>query len=211
MEVEIESGGVLKATRDHRLEACIEGYEFQEVCMRELCAGMWLRTSSGHGRARIAAVRHGNNEVGSVVEFSLKVANATAMLVAGTEAVSIFGAPHARVAYQVNLLKGAYDCLDVSSHTTKRAKTEPCESSTAMVCPVLVSSTAFPASRGSVGHPVCAGACAHFIRGSCKFGILCNDCHVEGCMKGRTRMNKRGIQRRLRNKSSSARDNTNFT
>merc|ERR1712232_704932 len=41
VEVEVEKGGILKATTDHRLEACMDGYGFHAVCMGDLREGMW--------------------------------------------------------------------------------------------------------------------------------------------------------------------------
>jgi len=148
---------------------------------------------------------------GSVVEFSLVDANATVALVVGTSAVSIFGAPKTQISYHANLSKGTYDCVETSSNVSKKAKTEPWGPDSCKVSPVLVASDAFPASRGSVGHPQCAGACTFFHRGGCKFGILCTDCHVTGCTKNRVRSNKRGIQRRLRSKASASIANSSCT
>lgn len=211
VEIQIEDGGVFKATRDHRVEACADGHEIFAACLGELREGMFLKTNSNQGRVQITSVLDKPNMTESVVEFSLVDSNATVALVIGTIAISIFGAPKTRIAYHTNLLKGSYDCVEMGSNISKKAKTEPWEPGFCKGGQVLVSSQGFPASQGSIGHPTCAGACTFFQRGGCKFGILCNDCHVIGCSKGRIRSNKRGIQRRLRSKASASLANSNCT
>eukprot|EP00929_Paragymnodinium_shiwhaense_P053279 TRINITY_DN26665_c0_g1_i1.p1 TRINITY_DN26665_c0_g1~~TRINITY_DN26665_c0_g1_i1.p1 ORF type:complete len:719 (+),score=122.29 TRINITY_DN26665_c0_g1_i1:114-2270(+) len=193
VHITLESGSTLTATADHRVQARIAGLEYYVTPFGDLKVGMCLALAD-NAPASITSVERSNNLAKEVVEIVVTPPNAPIFLVAhgGNEMLRAYGSARSNFSYCKNAARGSFDCKEVRSDVSSaRAKTDPC--------------VALPASRGSRGHPCCRGACAHFAkRGQCKFGYMCDDCHIRGCTKGRTRKNKRGIKSRLQFKVAAA-------
>ena len=178
--------------------------------LRRLLAGWECRrpgAAAGTGRGRRTSRRRAAARRGvPVVEFVREDPSAVVPLAVGVDAAGVCGASACRCGFCWSPLEGTYDCFcHVSDGSAERARAGPW-SSRGTGAGAYVDDECFPAarrvfapSRGSHGHPACAGACAHFHgKGGCRFGLMCVDCHAPGCTTPRARANERPPRQRER-------------
>lgn len=200
-------------TSDHIVEAAKDdGWPFSPVPANELKAGMVLRSLTevaaagtvAEGTLPIAHVDKMPRLEQAVVQFTLANRNMTIWLQVGQVAVSVFGAQPCNVEYRTDLARRS---LYISPRVHEfhqqlqgSARSAPTLNHQEQQRETLVFDDGFAPSRGSQGHPECSGACGLFSRGSCTYGILCDDCHVQGCTRRRIRrVGRNQRQRQLNN------------
>lgn len=202
VEVHLENG-VFILTGDHLVEACRGESDWWPWLVWELEPGLLVRSHTG--RSEIITVTQKPRVAVGVVEFELEF-NTTVWLEARGVTVSVFGAQPEDL-YRVNVVAKAFEERPPPDKA-RRPKSEPSRLGSQWV-DVCISGEGILPSRGSAGHPDCAGACHHHASSrGCRFSAECVDCHIPGCTARRKRkkLGKRERDRRAQGKLSGGDD-----